>query len=185
MTLHLHICLPDSNNSLDRGFIFLPLDGGLRDVNFVVDDEKGVVVFQHIVIEGDSIQVLLEKRLKKVIVLLEGLLLLFNGQLIEQNLIVPLIEVLEVVVLFDLGRLEFVEVFPEVFGNLTVIDGAFVEGQNFFLLGFESPAELRRLEDLFSELRVLLEFKNGVSRVVRELLQPVGLFESEFLHLDL
>jgi hypothetical protein len=46
--------------TLNDSFVFDLLHGWTREVNFIVYHEQGIIVFQYIIIQGNSIKVLLE-----------------------------------------------------------------------------------------------------------------------------
>lgn len=60
LALHLQLCVLDCYCSFNDGFVFYSFDGGPCEVDFVVDDEQGVVIFENIVVEGDSVEILFE-----------------------------------------------------------------------------------------------------------------------------
>lgn len=68
----------------------------LGDLDAVVHDEQRVVRSEDLVVEGDAVQVLLQQGFQHLVVLAEGLLLLLDRQSVQQHLVVPLEEVVEV-----------------------------------------------------------------------------------------
>ena len=87
----------DSRVTLDvsgRG-AFFHNDGGPVEVDAVVDDEKRVVVVDDIVVDTDTIQVLLQQVLEEEVLLFESSLLLLDSELIEVDLVVAFVEVVE------------------------------------------------------------------------------------------
>ena len=65
------------------------------EVDAVIDYEKRVVVVDDIVVDTDTIQVLLQQVFEEEVLFLESCLLLLDGKLIEVNLVVALVEVVK------------------------------------------------------------------------------------------
>ena len=64
-------------------------------VDAVIDYEQRVVVVNDIVVDRDTIQVLLQQVLKEEVLLLECRLLFLDGKLIKMDLVIALIEVIK------------------------------------------------------------------------------------------
>ena len=74
---------------------------GSVEVDLVVDDEQRVVRVNNVVVDGYAIEVLLEQVLEEQVLLLESGLLFFDGQFVELDLVVTLVEVVETFELVD------------------------------------------------------------------------------------
>ena len=64
-------------------------------VGLVVDNEEGVDLAEYLVVDGDAVEVLLEQRPQLMILLCQHILLLVQGTLVQQDLVVTLPEVLQ------------------------------------------------------------------------------------------
>ena len=84
---------------VDCGSAILHDDRRAVQVDTVVDNKQRVVVVDHIIVDTDTIQVLLKEVLEEEIFLLKSRFLLLNGKLVKMGLVETLIEVVE---LFEL-----------------------------------------------------------------------------------
>ena len=87
------ICI---DNSGLTGFF----DWLLSDLNTIVDNEKRVVCSQHLVVQGNSVQVLFQQRFQHLVVLSQSFLLLFDCQKVQQHLVVSFEEIVQVLEFF-------------------------------------------------------------------------------------
>jgi len=78
---------------------------GSVQVYLVVDDQKGVVRVHNIIVNGDTVQVLLKQILEEKVLFLQSRLLLFDGQLVKVDFVEPLVEVVEHLELLESGGL--------------------------------------------------------------------------------
>ena len=127
-------------------------------VDLGVDDQERIVRVEHIVIDADTIEVLLEKTLEEHVLLLESCLLLFDGELVKENLVVSLVEVVQKLELVVLALSQAIHLFDvdvrNLFGELITL---LVEGKHFLFFSFELSTEFGCFEDFFSKLLVALE----------------------------
>jgi len=80
------------------------------EIDLVVDNEKWIVVVDHIVVDTHTVQVLLEQVLEEEIFLLKSRLLFLNRELVEVNLVEAFVEVVqhfELVLSFSGHTLDF------------------------------------------------------------------------------
>lgn len=84
--LELELGVLDGVGSFDDGSVLDLLHGRPGQVDLVVDHEERVVVLEHVVVERDAVQVLLEQRLQQRVVRGQRLLLLLDGQLVQEHL---------------------------------------------------------------------------------------------------
>ena len=87
----------DNSVALDVGGVSTVLhdDRWPVQVDTVVDNKKRVVVVDHIVVDRDTVQVLLQQVLEEQVLLLKSSLLLLDCQLVEVNLVETLVEVVK------------------------------------------------------------------------------------------
>ncbi len=76
--------------------------GGSDDVQFVVQHHQRVLLLHHVVVQTDPVQVLLQETLQQQVVFLQGFFLLLDRQFVQQHLVVPLVELVQVAVLLVL-----------------------------------------------------------------------------------
>jgi hypothetical protein len=81
------------DEGLGRSHLF---DGEFLDIDFVVDDEKRIGISEDLIVEGDTIEILLEHSFKNLVFLLKLLLLLLNSDSIKLDFIISLVEVIQV-----------------------------------------------------------------------------------------
>ena len=139
----------DDGVSLDVGGVGAVLHDhrGPVEVDAVVDDQERVAVVDDVVVDGDTIQVLLQQVLEEEILLLEGGLLLLNRKLVQVDLVVTLVEVVErpeLVVGVGVNAQDFLDGLIRFLLGVRV---ALVERKNFFLFSLELTAELSSLQD--------------------------------------
>jgi hypothetical protein len=152
VALSLHLGIVNDKIAFDEGLLLgLFDDRGSVEVDLVVDDEEGIVRIEDVVVNRHAIQVLLEQVLEEQILLLEGGLLLLNSQLVQVDLVVPLVEVVQlfelvVGILVDSNNLLYVHLSFDHAVGITL-----VEGEHLLLLSLELTAELSSLEDLLTE----------------------------------
>jgi hypothetical protein len=118
----------------------VPDDRWPVELKLVVDNQQRVGVVDNVIIDTHTVQVLLEQILEESIFLLESGLLLLDGQLVKQDLVVTLVElvqVLELLISFLVEALDLVD------ANLCLvldIRVRLVERKDFFFLRFKLAA---------------------------------------------
>ena len=154
------ICVPLHGDIVNHSITFdkslvrlsiLSLDWRSIQIDLRVDDQKRIVGVEHIVVDTDTVEVLLQETLEEHILLLEGCLLLLDGKLVKKNLVVSLVEVVE--------ELELV-----VHSSSHAFDSFDVHVWYFFLRNFVTLIEWEHL--LFLGLKLSAElggFKNLLS----------------------
>ena len=154
--MSLHVVVVDNDVTFDESLLLGFFDDGRTvEVDLVVNDQERVVGVEDIVVNGHTIQVLLEEVLEEQVLLLEGGLLLLNGELVKVDLVVTFVEIVEL--------LELVVRFLVHAGNLLdahlgfdhAVRVGLVEGKYLFFLSLEFTAEFGSLEDLFSKSLVV------------------------------
>jgi len=95
---------------------------------------------------------------------------------------VPLEEVIQVLELFVLFWSQLLELIFHFLWDFVLVHCAFVEWQNFFFFGFKTSAQFCCFQDSFTQLEVIFQSLNGISRVVRQFFQSSFFFVSESVH---
>ena len=122
-------------------------DGRPVQVDTVVDDQERVIVVDNIVVDTDTVQVLLQQVLEEEVLLLEGRLLLLDGQLVQVNLVVALVKVVQLLELVVSVRVDTEDLFDHLVGLLLGIWVRLIEGKHLLLLSLELTTKLSRLQD--------------------------------------
>ena len=78
---------------------------GSVQVDLVVDDQERVVRIHNVIVNGDTVQVLLKQVLEEKVLFLQSRLLLLDGQLVKVDFVEPLVEVVEHLELLESGGL--------------------------------------------------------------------------------
>ena len=150
--LSLHVVVVDNHVTLDEGLLLSLLDDGRTvEVDLVVDNEEGVVGVEDVVVDGDTIKVLLEKVLEEEVLLLEGCFLLLDGQLVEVDLVITLvkaIQLLELVIGVGINSDDFLNHLVRLLLGIRV---GLVEGKHLLFLSLELTAKLSCLKDALTE----------------------------------
>lgn len=119
---------------------------GSVQVDLVVDDQERVVRIHNVIVNGDTVQVLLKQVLEEKVLFLKSRLLLLDGQLVKVDFVEPLVEVVEHLELLESGGLVQTRNLLNVdVGLIHRVRVALVEGQHLLLLSLELSAELGRL----------------------------------------
>mmetsp|Transcript_22423 Transcript_22423/g.53224 ORF Transcript_22423/g.53224 Transcript_22423/m.53224 type:complete len:443 (-) Transcript_22423:248-1576(-) len=170
---------------------------GHDDVGLVVDDEQRVGCVDDVLVDRDTVEVLLEDGAQVGVLAAQPVALALDGLLVEQHLVVPLEEVVEVVPLLDhvtvLARggglqvdgrgLQRLAQVGGVGGRLLLLlDGGLVEGQHLLALRLELTGELGEAQDALGLLELGLQRLERRLRVDDELLQPPALALAELVH---
>jgi hypothetical protein len=90
----LHRSVVDYRIALDNSSVSTRVsdDGRSVESKLVVDNQEWVAVVNNIVVNTNTIEVLLQEVLEEGVFLLESGLLLLDGELIEEDLVVALVE---------------------------------------------------------------------------------------------
>ena len=156
--LSLHLCVVNDKITFDKGLLLGLFDDRRPvEIDLVVNYEEGVVRIEHIVVNRHAIQVLLEQVLEEQILLLERSFLLLNSQLIQVDLVVPLVEVVQLLELIVGILINPDNLFDVHFCFDHAVGITLVEGKYLLLFGLELTAKLRSLEDLLTKRLVITE----------------------------
>ena len=97
--ISLHGNIVHSNISFDecsmRHTTFHSFNRRSVQIDLGVDDEQRVVCIDDIVVDTDTIQILFQKTLEEHVFLLKGCFLLFDGHLVQEDLVVSLVETIQ------------------------------------------------------------------------------------------
>jgi hypothetical protein len=135
----------------------------------VVDHKKWVAVVDDIVVDRDTIEVLLEEVLEEGVFLLESGFLLLDGQLVKEHFVeafVELVQVLEFAVGVPFKSLDPVDPNLRIAADILV---GVVEWQNLFFLSLKLSAELGSLEDFLAQLFVAVKGFDAIERTEGQL----------------
>ena len=175
----------DNSVALDvsGGGAILHNDRWAVQVDTVVDHEQRVVVVDDVVVDTDTVEVLLEQVLEEKVLLLEGGLLLLDRKLVKVDLVVALVEVVELLVLVVGVRVNTDNLIDHLVRLLLGIRIGLVERQDLLLLSLELAAQLSCLQDTLTELLVALELLHAVQAVRHKRSQVLFLLTAELRHL--
>lgn len=189
----MHSAIVDDVVGVDDGLVWstVPgesLDGRAIEVDLVVNDKERIVGVHHVVVDADTIQVLLQQTLEEHVLLFQCGLLLVDSKPIKENLVesfVELIEKLELVILllleaFDPFNGDLREAFLGTSGGIRV---TLIERQYLLLLSLELAAEFGSLEDLFSKPLILGKLIHAHLGVKSEIAEAALLILAELDHL--
>lgn len=193
VSVTLHSTIVDDVVGVDDGLVWctIPgesLDGRAIKVDLVVNDKKRIVGIHHVVVDTDTIQILLKQTLEEHILLLQCGLLLVDGKSIEENLIkafIELVEQLKLIILlfletFDSFNGDLREAFLGTSGGIRV---TLIERQDLLLLSLELAAEFGSLKNLFSEPLIVSELVHAPLGVKSEVSKAAFLILTELDHL--
>ena len=108
---------------------------GSVQVDLVVDDQERVVSIHNVIVNGDTVQVLLQQILEEQVLFLQSRFLLLDRQLVKVDLVEPLVEVVEHLKLLESGGLVQTRNLLNVdVGLIHSVRVALVEGQHLLLL---------------------------------------------------
>ena len=77
------------------GLVVHSFDRRSIEIDLRVDYKQRVIGVEHIIVDADSVEILLEETLEEHILFLKSSLLLLNRQFVQEHLVVSLIEVVE------------------------------------------------------------------------------------------
>jgi hypothetical protein len=121
------------------------------EINPGVDNQQWVVIVDDIVVHGNTIEVLLQQRFEEHIFFFGGSLLLLDCKLVQQNLVVPSVEVvekLELIVLLSLETFNFLDANLGLVFHTQVL--RVIERLDLLLFGFKLSAELCCFQNFLS-----------------------------------
>lgn len=189
----MHSAIVDDVVGVDDGLVWstVPghsLDGRAIEVNLVVNDKERVVGIHHVVVDTDTIQILLQQTLEEHVLLLQCSLLFVDGKSVKEDLVeafVELVEKLELVILLLL------EAFNSFYGDLREtflgascgIGVTLIERQYLLLLSLELAAEFCSLENFLSKSLILSELIHAHLGVKCEVAEAALLILAELDHL--
>ena len=170
LSLHLHCDVRDLHVALDKRLLVRaiePLHRRPVQVDLVVDDQQRVARVHHVVVDADSVEVLLQQTLEEHVFFFERRLLLVDGHLVQKHFVVAFEEVVQRLELIVHSLVESVDLVQFVLRLVFYCVGlGLVKGQDFLSLGLEFAAELGRLEYFLAELLVALERVHAGLRVL-------------------
>ena len=152
-------------------------------VDAVVHNQQWVVVVDHVVVYTHAVQVLLEQVLEEQVLFLKGGLLLLDGELVEVDLVVTLVEVVELLELVVAARVDTDDLFDHLLGLFLGIRIGLVEREDLFFLGLKLTTELCCLQDTLTESLVRLESLHALETIGDKSAQVFSLLLSQFSHL--
>ena len=128
-------------------------------IDFRVNDQQWIAGVKNVIVDTDTVKILLEERLEEHVLFLESCFLLFNGKLIKKNLIVSLVEVIKKLKLIVLGFLHALDLLNINIWNLFHLDFVtLVEWKNLLFLSLKFSTELSCLKNFLSKFLVLGKF---------------------------
>jgi len=165
----VHLASEVVDNSIafdvDAGCALLHHDRWSVEVDTVVHNEERVAVVDDVVVDADTIQVLLEQVLEEQVLFLKRSLLLLDGKLVEVDLVEALVEVvklLELIVGMGLNALNLLDLLIRLFCGVRV---TLVERQYLFFLSLKLAAQFCSLKDFFTQLLVAAQLLHAVETV--------------------
>ena len=139
-------------------------------IDFGVNDQQWIAGVKNVIVDTDTIKILLEERLEEHVLFFECGFLLFDGKLVEENLIVSLVEVIKKLELIVLGFLHSLDLLNINIWNLFHLDFiTLVEWKNLLFLSLKFSAELSCLKNLLSKLLILGKLIHASFRVVGQI----------------
>jgi hypothetical protein len=118
----------------------VPDDRWPVELQLVVDNQQRVGVVDNVIIDTHTVQVLLEQILEESVFLLKSGLLLFDGQLVKQDLVVTLVELVQVLELLVSFLVEALDLVDADLGLVLDIRVRLVERKDLFFLRFKLAA---------------------------------------------
>jgi hypothetical protein len=118
----------------------VPDDRWPVELQLVVDNQQRVGVVDNVIVDTHTVQVLLEQILEESVFLLKSGLLLFDGQLVKQDLVVTLVELVQVLELLVSFLVEALDLVDADLGLVLDIRVRLVERKDFFFLRFKLAA---------------------------------------------
>ena len=106
------------------------------EVNLRVNDEQWVARIEDVIVNTDTVEILLQERLEEHVFFLKSSLLLLNSKLIEEDLVVSLVEVIKKLELVVLGLLHTFNLLDVDVWNLFHLDlVTLIEWENLLFFG--------------------------------------------------
>jgi len=138
----LHRGVGNDGVALDHGGVgaTVPDDRWPVELQLVVDNQQRVGVVDNVIIDTHTVQVLLEQILEESVFLLKSGLLLFDGQLVKQDLVVTLVELVQVLELLVSFLVEALDLVDADLGLVLDIRVRLVERKDLFFLRFKLAA---------------------------------------------
>lgn len=155
---------------------------GPVEVHAIIDHEQRVVVVNDIIIDTDTIQVLLQQVLKEEVLLLECRLLFLDSELVKMDLVIALIEVIKLLEFVVGVRIDAHNLFNPLIRLLLCVRVRLVERQDLFLLSFKLTAEFCSLEDALSQLLIASKCFHTLQTVGNESAKMILLLGAQFGH---
>merc|ERR1740130_539938 len=181
--LSLHVVVVDNHVTLDEGLLLSLFDDRRTvEVDLVVDNEEGVVGVEDVVVDGDTIEVLLEKVLEEEVLFLEGSLLLLNGQLVEVDFVVTFVEVVQLLELIVGSLIHANDLLNSDLSFDHTVGVRLVERQDLLLLSLEFTAKFSGLKDLLSKRLVVTEGLHALKGVAGQCTQMLLLLLTLLSH---
>ena len=117
------------------------LDWWSVKINFGVDNQQWIAGVKDVIVDTNTVKILLEERLEEHILFFESCLLLFNSKLIEKDFVVSLVEVIKELELIVLGFLHAFNLLDVYVWNLFHLNFVtLIERKDLFLFGFKFSA---------------------------------------------
>ena len=185
LVVALHGQVVDNSVTLDVSGVrtILHDDRWSVQVDTVVNNQQRVRVVNDIVVNRNTVQILLQQVLEEEILLLQRSLLLLNGKLIEMHLVVALVEVVKLLKLVVRVRINSNNLIDHLLRLLLGVGIALVEWKDLFFLSFELTAELSCLQNALTKALVASKSLHALQTVGHESAQMLLLLLTELLHL--
>mmetsp|Transcript_62615 Transcript_62615/g.149378 ORF Transcript_62615/g.149378 Transcript_62615/m.149378 type:complete len:351 (-) Transcript_62615:449-1501(-) len=175
-------------------FVCGALDRHVVQIDLAVHHQKRVRGRQHVLVDADTIQELLQNGAQLYILLGETLSFLFHGVVVQLHLVEALEEVVKISPLVDahvrkllldfLSKVLIAEFQLALFELLQDVTGE-VKWKNLLTLRFKLPAQLRCLQYAFGQGQLIFQRLDAVPRIHGQIRQALLALGSEVIHLRL
>ena len=155
---------------------------GPVEVHAVIDHEQRVVVVNDIIVDTDTIQVLLQQVLKEEVLLLKCRLLFLDSELVKMDLVVALVEVIKLLEFVIGVRVDAENLFNPLIRLFLCVWVRLVERQDLFLLSFKLAAKLCSLKDAFTQLLIAPESFHALQTIGYQRAKMILLLSAQFGH---